>query len=223
MRGQRDHQTLIEALRADMARFGLELGVSEFQKICDQTEPFETPSSSVLLNQTRVADRLAFIVDGLAASRQTWSDGRMTIARFFEAGDICTNVSSAWTGELASDDLIAVTDAHGFFVPLVFFQAEYFHGETFGIYLRYRMMEAHLFAKELACAKTSNETEIVYQFLDTHHRSVLKLAPKKDIARFLGVTPQGFSRFLRRRRTAPRAVASEMPRRSVRPSPVQEP
>ncbi|MEM9431080.1 MAG: hypothetical protein AAGA32_16500 [Pseudomonadota bacterium] len=213
----------IEELTADMARFGLELDGLEFQKISEQTEPFETSSGSVFLNQTRVADRLAFVVGGLAASRQTWSDGRMTIARFFEAGDLCTNVSSAWTGELASDDLVAVTDVHGSFVPLALFHAEYFHGGTFGTYLRYRMMEAHLFAKELACAKTSNDTEIVYQFLDTHHRSVLQLAPKKDIARFLGVTPQGFSRFLRRRRSAPRAVPAEMTRRSIRPSPVQEP
>ncbi|MEL6210747.1 MAG: Crp/Fnr family transcriptional regulator, partial [Pseudomonadota bacterium] len=68
-----------------------------------------------------------------------------------------------------------------------------------GTYLRLKMMEAHLFAKELICAKTSAQTEARYRFLIDHHDIVVGAVRKQDIARFLGITPQGLSRFLRRR------------------------
>lgn len=202
-------------LLADMKRFGLCLCPPERARLAEHVTHFTVSAGAVLFDQAKIADRIAFLGDGLAASRQTWSDGRVTITRFFETGDFCTNVSSAWTGELACDDLIAITDLRGMCLPLSFFESEYLEGGTFGTYLRYRMLEAHLFAKELASAKTANDTEIVYQFLDTHHASVLDRAPKKDIAGFLGVTPQGFSRFLRRRGDRPAAMA-EIPRRQLR-------
>lgn len=164
--------------------------------------PISSRAGRILLAQTRVADRLIFVTGGVSASEQSWRDGRSTIARFFEPTDFCTNVSSAWTGDIASDDLIAITDVEGLSIPLSVFMQDYLTGGTFGIYLRHRMLEAHLFAKELACAKTSIQIGVRYSFLQTHHRTVLETVPQKDIARFLGVTPEGLSRFLRNRRAS---------------------
>ena len=194
----------LEPIHEDMLRFDLTLTIAEAKELRRCTTPVTARARDVLLGQARVADRLILLVDGIAASQQTWCDGKTSIARFFEPPDLCTNVSSAWTGEIASDDLLAITDLHGLSLSLSYFMQEYLGGGSFGTYLRHRMIEAHLFAKELVCAKTSGRTEIRHRFLETHHSGVLDRVPQKDIASFLGVTPQGLSRFLRHRQNGMR-------------------
>lgn len=187
----------IELLQLDMDRYSLRLSGDEKRDLQRNAKAIAVGRGAVILSQARVADRIIFLSEGIAASEQTWSDGKSTIARFFEPRDLCTNVSSAWTGEIAADELIAITDVKGLSISLAFFMREYIQGREFGMYLRHRMMEAHLFAKELACAKTSGNTKTRHDFLRTHHQRVLDQVPQKEIAKFLGVTAQGLSRFRR--------------------------
>ena len=191
----------LASLESDIERFGVALDLSELEQIGRRCKFVHVLAGDKIQNQARVADSWIYLTDGIAASEQTWLDGTSTIARFFEPGDICANFTSAWTRDIASDDLVAVTDVGGVTIPNDIFRREYLEGGFFGVYLRFKMMEAHLFAKELIGAKTSGQTETRYRFLEGHHRNVIGTVPQKDIARFLGVTPQGLSRFLRRRKS----------------------
>ncbi|WOF75733.1 hypothetical protein QMT40_003410 [Parvibaculaceae bacterium PLY_AMNH_Bact1] len=154
-----------------------------------------------MLNQSRVADRWIFLSKGVTATEQTWDDGTSSIARFFEQGDFCTNLTSAWTREIASDDLVAITDVAGMSVPDEIIRHEYLQGGEFGRYIRLKLMEGHLFAKELICAKNSSRISMRYQFLERFQPDLLDSVSQKDIARFLGVTPQGLNRFLRQQKS----------------------
>lgn len=191
----------LSSLEDDIQLLDVALDLREWDQIRQRCKFISVKAGDKIQNQARVADSWVYLSDGVAASEQTWLDGASTIARFFEPGSICANLSSAWTRDIASDDLVAITDVSGVAIPDAIFRREYLHGGFFGTYLRLKMMEAHLFAKELVCAKTSGQTEARYQFLEQHHRNVIGSVPQKDIARFLGVTPQGLSRFLRRRRS----------------------
>ncbi|MEM6384482.1 MAG: hypothetical protein AAF739_17580 [Pseudomonadota bacterium] len=174
---------------------------NEWARITQGCTSVRVPAGDIIQSQARVADSWVFLSDGIAASQQTWTTGMSTIARFFEPGSICANFTSVWTRDIASDDLIASTDVVGLAIPDRIFRQQYLEGGFFGTYLRLKMIDAHLFAKELIGAKTSGQTETRYQFLEQYHHSVIASVPKKDVARFLGVTPQGLSRFLRRRKT----------------------
>ncbi len=189
----------LTSLVDDIQRLGVALNGHEWDTIRQRCSTVRIQAGEKIQNQARVADAWIFLSDGVAASEQTWLDGSSTIARFFEPGTICANFTSAWTRDIASDDLLAVTDVAGVAIPDSIFRQEYLQGGFFGTYLRLKMIEAHLFAKELICAKTSGQTETRYQFLERHHQCVIGNVPQKDIARFLGITPQGLSRFLRRR------------------------
>lgn len=193
----------LASLQGDVQRLGVTLDLNEWGQIGQRCTHVHIPAGNKIQNQARVADSWMFLSDGVAASEQTWLDGASTIARFFEPGNICANFTSAWTRDIASDDLVAVADVSGVAIPNDIFRREYLEGGFFGTYLRLKMMEAHLFAKELICAKTSGQTETRYQFLEQYHQNVIGTVPQKDIARFLGVTPQGLSRFLRRRKSEP--------------------
>ena len=188
-------------LEDDIQRLGVTVDLQQWDQIRQRCRLLHIPSGDKIQNQARVADSWFFLSAGIAASEQTWLDGAPRIARFFEPGDICANLTSAWTRDIGSDDLVAVTDVAGIAIPNTVFRREYLEGGFFGIYLRHKLMDAHLFAKELICAKTSGETETRYRFLEEYHRNVIGSVPQKDIARFLGVTPQGLSRFLRRRKS----------------------
>lgn len=184
-------------VRQSVAAFDLD----EWQGMCRRFKYIRVSAGHKIQNQARVADSWMYLSEGIAASEQSWRDGTATIARFFEPGDFCANISSVWTRDIASDDLVAMTDVAGLAIPDDFFRREYLEGGFFGVYLRLKMVEAHLFAKELICAKTSGQTETRYRFLEEYHQTVIGTVAQKDIARFLGVTPQGLSRFLRRRKS----------------------
>ena len=191
------------SLQRDIRHWGVAIDLSEWDQIHRRCKFVHVSAGEKIQNQARVAESWIYLSEGIAASEQSWLDGGSTIARFFEPGSICANLTSAWTRDISSDDLVAVTEVSGVAIPDNLFRPEYLEGGFFGTYLRLKMMEAHLFAKELVCAKTSGKTEARYQFLEQHHRTVIGSVPQKDIARFLGVTPQGLSRFLRRRKGVP--------------------
>ncbi|MGD1955179.1 MAG: Crp/Fnr family transcriptional regulator [Sphingomonadales bacterium] len=186
------------SLEDDIQRLGVTLDWATWEGIAQRYRDVQIRAGDKIQSQARVANSWIFLSKGIAASEQTDLDGVSTVARFFEPGDICVNLTSAWTRDIASDDLVALTNVEGIAIPDAIFRREYLEGEGFGTYLRLKMMSAHLFAKELICAKTSGQTETRYRFLDQHHRNIIGMVQQKDIARFLGMTPQGLSRFLRR-------------------------
>ncbi|MEM6833852.1 MAG: hypothetical protein AAGA36_08065 [Pseudomonadota bacterium] len=191
----------LASLEDDIQRLGVTLDLVTWEGIAQRYRDVQIRAGDKIQSQARVANSWIFLSKGIAASEQTDLDGVSTVARFFEPGDICVNLTSAWTRDIASDDLVALTNVEGIAIPDAIFRREYLEGEGFGTYLRLKMMSAHLFAKELICAKTSGQTETRYRFLEQHHRNIIGMVQQKDIARFLGMTPQGLSRFLRRRKS----------------------
>ena len=191
----------INLLKSDIQRLGVEIDLITWDRITQRCRCVQVKAGDKIHNQARVADTWVFLSEGVAASEQTDPDGVSTVARFFEPGDVCANLTSVWTREIGADDLVALTDVIGVAIPDDFFRREYLEGGSFGIYLRLKMMSAHLFAKELVCAKTSGRTETRYRFLERYHKAVIGTVKQKEIARFLGMTPQGLSRFLRHRKT----------------------
>ncbi|MEO1483673.1 MAG: cyclic nucleotide-binding domain-containing protein [Myxococcota bacterium] len=176
----------------------------EWRRISTRLADCSYRQGEVIFSQVRLTDHWLFITDGVAASEQTTPDGAVLIGRFFEPGHICSNITSAWARQISSDDLRAITDVEGVLLPNPLFRQEYLGGGAFGRYLRIKAMAALLFDKEILCTKTTNDTDIQYRFLEYNYREVIRRSTQKDIARFIGITPQGLSRFLKNRRGAAR-------------------
>lgn len=182
-----------------MRRLDVRLAPETWRAISGSLRETAYPAGAVIMSQAKVSEHWMFLSRGLAASEQTLPNGGTAIARFFEAGQICTNLTSAWSRDIANDDLIAITDVEGLLAPDAVFREALLYGQGFGVYLRLKLMETLLFDKEIICAKTAGDTETRYRFLEERHDAVIAGSPKKDVARFLGVTPQGLSRFLKKR------------------------
>lgn len=192
--------TPMSAFCLDVARSGVQLDEAIWAEIKTKLEAVRFARDTIMERQTAIAERWIFICRGIAASRQTHLDGEVTIARFFERGQICANLTSAWTRQYATDDLIAMTDVTAVAIPNDLFQSELLNGGPLGLYFRLKAMETLCFDKEVISAKTRFDTETRYRFLEHNYESVLEKVRQRDIAAFLGITPQGLSRFKRKRK-----------------------
>ncbi|MEM8555010.1 MAG: cyclic nucleotide-binding domain-containing protein [Pseudomonadota bacterium] len=184
-------------LREDMATRGVEVSDNDWSDLSDQFSPLVRDKGQVIFPSGNVGDRWLFLGSGIAAAEQTSVDGEVHIARFFSKGEICGNLKSTWQGDLGADTLIAITPVTGLTVSHDVFRHEYLDGGVLGRYLRLKLVDTLLAARDVIVTKTINDTEAKYQFLEHRYGADLARIPKKHVARFLGITPQGLSRFLR--------------------------
>lgn len=148
-----------------------------------------------MLDSARVTRHLFLVSNGVAASIQNSHDGDEQIARFFERGHLCSNLTSAWHQQVSSDTLIAMSDFTGVRIPFAMFRNDFMSDKPLSLYWREMVLETLVFDKDLICAKTMRDIETRYQFLVDRYDQVVTTVPDKHIARFLGITPQGLSRF----------------------------
>lgn len=173
---------------------------ADWERVCEVFEPVEAKRSDTLLDSAKVAADLFYVCEGVAASFQTTHDGERQIARFFEAGQVCSNITSAWQKTVSEDELIALTDFVGLRIPFETFRSAFLHGGLLDTFWREAIFETLLFDKDILCAKTIRDVGTRYRFLATRYATVIGQVPDRDIARFLGITPQWLSRFLRNNR-----------------------
>lgn len=191
--------TPIETFEQDIANHNVELSSAAWSLIRQSLSEINVKARDCIYRQHNIGDRWLFLTNGIVASRQTNIDGTLSIARFFEPSDFCANLTSTWKKDYAGDELIALTNVTGIEVPDHIFRHEFLSGGDFGLYLRLKLMATLCFDKELICVKTNASTEARYRFLEQHQSSIIESVQQKDVAAFLGVTPQGLSRFLKKR------------------------
>ncbi|MEM1264194.1 MAG: hypothetical protein AAGH76_17475 [Pseudomonadota bacterium] len=162
--------------------------------------PVSANRGDVLMDSGHVSKDLLIVSSGIAASVQTDTQGDQHIARFFERGQLCTNITSAWHQSVASDQVVAMTLLSGVQIPFAQFRNEYMAGGPIAEYWREMVIETLLFDKEVMCAKTTRDVRARYRFLVERYENVIPDVPDKFIARFIGITPQGLSRYLKNSR-----------------------
>lgn len=189
-----------EALRRDIAQGPAAPSAEEWRAFEAACTEVAFRKDDVVFEMAAVPDGLLFVTDGVAAAELALSDGRSLIYRFFERGQYCTTITSAWYETGTHDSITAVTDLAGVMLPFRWWREQYLTGAALGVYFRLKALENLLFAKDVIRVKTLNSTASTYAFLEERHADVIARVQQKDVARFIGVTPEGLSRFLKNRR-----------------------
>lgn len=188
------------ALQVDINRHGMKLSDHEWQDVRDRSVAKWKESRSTILDSAQIGTSWIFVASGIAASYYTHQDGRLSLTRFFGSGQLAGNVTSTWLQDYGSDELKAITDLAYVEFPHDFLLRQYMLGDFFGQYVRMKLVETLQYDKDLLVSQTINDPELRFQFLNDRHPGLVDIALKKDIAAFLGVTPQGYSRLLRRKK-----------------------
>ena len=196
----------LHALSQDIASLNIDLANNEwdeFSKIC--IEKRYSKNEILIEGDTQnnagplVAEYLIFITQGVAAAQIETRNGQRIVLRFFEAGDFSTPIRSGTRGEPDESSIIAITPVEGVLIPLAKWRREQVEGLGIGRYAREKMFRAHMLDLDILRVKSLNRTSESYGFLEDHQPNVLKAVPQKIIAQFLGITPEGLSRFLKTR------------------------
>ncbi|MEM1197274.1 MAG: hypothetical protein AAGH57_14320 [Pseudomonadota bacterium] len=169
----------------------------DWKQFAGQCSEVRFDKRSEVFTQARKQSAILFVASGICAAQLTLPDGHTVISRFFESKNVCSVVEFQYAGQPARNSIVTVTPVEGALIPIKVWGLNQFEGGPLARYVRQKMFRQHLFDIDMLHMKTMNRTEVAYEFLKERHPSVLKEAPQTVIAQFCGITPEGYSRFLK--------------------------
>ncbi|MEM6806501.1 MAG: cyclic nucleotide-binding domain-containing protein [Bacteroidota bacterium] len=170
----------------------------EWEEFSSQLSVHTASKREIIFSQTDICDKVIYILEGIAASEYN-EDDKFIISRFFQSGNLCSNMISAVSKTIKSDNVIAITDMKYLAIPFDYFMKVYLYADKMGIFFRKKVLEHLLEAKNIISIKTSSLTELQYSFLEENYPEIIAKTPSKYIAAFIGITPESLSRFLKQR------------------------
>ncbi|MEL7003679.1 MAG: hypothetical protein AAFN93_13230, partial [Bacteroidota bacterium] len=179
----------------EILSYGISISDEEWNGLLDKIERKTARKKEVIFSQTELCNHVIYLISGITATIYYYDD-KEVVTRFFQKGNFNTNIVSAESKRLGSDALVAITDIEYLLLPFDFFLDSFFHSNTFGLFVRKKIMGMIIENKKNTTIKTINDTEIKYAFLEENYPLIIRDTPSKYIAKFLGVTPEGYSRFL---------------------------
>ncbi|MEM6831191.1 MAG: cyclic nucleotide-binding domain-containing protein [Bacteroidota bacterium] len=182
-------------LYADIRAYEVSIPESEWSHLLSISEIRTAKKNEVIFSETELCRHVIYLMNGITATVYL-HDGKEVVTRFFQKGNFNTNIVSAESKSIASDFLLAVTDVQFLLFPFDFFLDSFFYSNTFGLFVRKKLMKMIIENKKNTTIKTINDTKVKYQFLIDNYPDILERSPSKYIAKFMGLTPEGYSRFL---------------------------
>ena len=188
----------MEKLKLEVEKY-IQEGIDiEWKAFSSQLSLNTASKREIIFRQTDICNSVIYILEGIAASEYN-EEHKFIISRFFQSGNLCTNMISAVSKTIKSDNLIAITNMKYVAMPFDYFMELYLYSDKIGIFLRKKILEHLIEAKHFISIKTSSITEVQYSFMEENYPEIIEKTPSKYIAAFMGITPEALSRFLRQR------------------------
>ncbi|MEL6638616.1 MAG: cyclic nucleotide-binding domain-containing protein [Bacteroidota bacterium] len=181
--------------------YGITVPEEEQQALARAIRKRTARKKAIIFRQTETCKEVIYLIRGITASVFNY-DGKEVVTRFFQTGNFSSNIVSAVQKSPASDYLIAITEVEYLAIPFEYFQRLYLYSNAIGLFIRKKLIENSIENKKLTSAKTIPDLNVRYQYLLEYYPQVIRDTPAKYVAKFLGVTPEGYSRFLAKRRTS---------------------
>jgi CRP-like cAMP-binding protein len=188
---------LLVTLKADIETSVSRVPDADWNRFVKQTTELSLKKNSVIFRQTEICREVLYITDGITASEYV-VDGRNVIVRFFLKGNFCTNLISAMTTRAGYENIISITPVQALSIPLNIFFEYYHEPSTIGRFLREKVLQTLLEDKIITSSKTLLTNEALDQFIRETYPEIIRRVPSKYIAQFIGITPESYSRLLKR-------------------------
>ena len=191
----------LQAFKEEILSYTDQLSEEEWDEFQARLRPVSFKKGQDVFPVSEVCKKALFTVEGILASEFQTKEGSF-ITRFFKSKDLCSNIVSLFSQQLAHDRVFAITPVEGILIPYDLLLDHYLNSNTVGLYFRKRILETLLTDKNFMSMKTIPGVEPKLSFLHENYPEVILEAPWKHIANFMGVTPAWLSRVLKKRDAA---------------------
>ncbi len=188
----------LKALKSDVESLVNSVPEDEWEDFADKATRLTVKKNRVIFPQQEICRKIIFLVEGVTAS-ECVVDDRSTITRFFLPGNFCTNIVSAFTSQPGPDKVFSITAVDALCFSVDRFM-KYFHGNSaISRYIREKFLQTIIEDKRIFSSKTLLTSDGLDKFLREIFPEIIRQVPGKYIAKFMGITPEAYSRLLKRR------------------------
>ncbi|MHC6200612.1 Crp/Fnr family transcriptional regulator [Elizabethkingia miricola] len=153
-------------------------------------------NEAILKQHLRFTDVL-FVAEGILASEFTMKD-KTVIGRFFTPGNLCTNFDSLLNQTVSQYQVVSMTSCRVITISAAQFMEYYYNGSNVGKVLRKIVLEIITEDIWMTNIKLMYQKPEMIAFMQQHYPEVVRDVPYKYVALFLGITPEAYSRILKK-------------------------
>ncbi|MCP1253719.1 cyclic nucleotide-binding domain-containing protein [Elizabethkingia sp. S0634] len=169
----------------------------EWRGLLENAEVRTYKKNEVILKQHLRFTDVLFVVEGILASEFTMRD-KTVIGRFFTPGNLCTNFDSLLNQTVSQYQVVSMTSCRVIAISAAQFMEYYYNGSSVGKVLRKIVLEIITEDIWITNIKLMYQKPEMIAFMQQHYPEVVRDVPYKYVALFLGITPEAYSRILKK-------------------------
>ncbi len=178
----------------------------EWRGLLENAEVRTYKKNEVILKPHLRFIEVLFVAEGILASEFTMKD-KTVIGRFFTPGNLCTNFDSLLNQTVSQYQVVSMTSCKVIAISAAQFMEYYYNGNSVGRILRKIVLEIITEDIWMTNVKLMYQKPEMIAFMQQHYPEIVRDVPYKYVALFLGITPEAYSRILRKgyERTLPKS------------------
>ncbi|WP_175459344.1 Crp/Fnr family transcriptional regulator [Elizabethkingia sp. HvH-WGS333] len=169
----------------------------EWRGLLENAEGRTYKKNEVILKQHLRFTDVLFVVEGILASEFTMRD-KTVIGRFFTPGNLCANFDSLLNQTVSQYQVVSMTSCRVIAISAAQFMEYYYNGSSVGKVLRKIVLEIITEDIWMTNIKLMYQKPEMIAFMQQHYPEVVRDVPYKYVALFLGITPEAYSRILKK-------------------------
>lgn len=169
----------------------------EWRGLLENAEVRTYKKNEVILKQHLRFTDVLFVAEGILASEFTMKD-KTVIGRFFTPGNLCTNFDSLLNQTVSQYQVMSMTSCRVIAISAAQFMEYYYNGNSVGKILRKIVLEIITEDIWITNVKLMYQKPEMIAFMQQHYPEVVRDVPYKYVALFLGITPEAYSRILKK-------------------------
>ena len=169
----------------------------EWRGLLENAEVRTYKKNEVILKQHLRFTDVLFVAEGILASEFTMKD-KTVIGRFFTPGNLCTNFDSLLNQTVSQYQVVSMTSCRVIAISAAQFMEYYYNSNSVGKILRKIVLEIITEDIWITNVKLMYQKPEMIAFMQQYYPEVVRDVPYKYVALFLGITPEAYSRILKK-------------------------
>ncbi|WP_165690245.1 Crp/Fnr family transcriptional regulator [Elizabethkingia bruuniana] len=169
----------------------------EWRGLLENAEVRTYKKNEVILKQHLRFTDVLFVVEGILASEFTMKD-KTVIGRFFTPGNLCTNFDSLLNQTVSQYQVVSMISCRVIAISAAQFMEYYYNGNNVGKIFRKIVLEIITEDIWITNVKLMYQKPEMIAFMQQYYPEVVRDVPYKYVALFLGITPEAYSRILKK-------------------------